>query len=243
MNGKTRSAVEKTGGKIMKKAILATKVGMTQIFNADGVLVPVTVLQAGPCVVTQVKTVENDGYSAVQVGFVDKKEKVVNKDANGKKEIRNRHGVNKAEMGHFNKAGVSGKRFVREFRFENAEEYKLADEIKADIFAAGDKIDATAISKGKGFQGAIKRHGQHRGPMAHGSKFHRHQGSNGSCSTPSRVFKGKGMPGHMGCVKVTTQNLEVVRVDAENNLLLIKGAVPGPKKALVTIKETVKAAK
>ncbi len=227
----------------MKKAILATKVGMTQIFNADGVLVPVTVLQAGPCVVTQVKTVENDGYSAVQVGFVDKKEKVVNKDANGKKEIRNRHGVNKAEMGHFNKAGVSGKRFVREFRFENAEEYKLADEIKADIFAEGDKIDATAISKGKGFQGAIKRHGQHRGPMAHGSKFHRHQGSNGSCSTPSRVFKGKGMPGHMGCVKVTTQNLEVVRVDAENNLLLIKGAVPGPKKALVTIKETVKAAK
>ena len=227
----------------MKKAILATKVGMTQIFNADGVLVPVTVLQAGPCVVTQVKTVENDGYSAVQVGFVDKKEKVVNKDANGKKEIRNRHGVNKAEMGHFNKAGVSGKRFVREFRFENAEEYKLADEIKADIFAEGDKIDATAISKGKGFQGAIKRHGQHRGPMTHGSKFHRHQGSNGSCSTPSRVFKGKGMPGHMGCVKVTTQNLEVVRVDAENNLLLIKGAVPGPKKALVTIKETVKAAK
>ena len=227
----------------MKKAILATKVGMTQIFNADGVLVPVTVLQAGPCVVTQVKTVENDGYSAVQVGFVDKKEKVVNKDANGKKEIRNRHGVNKAEMGHFNKAGVSGKRFVREFRFENAEEYKLADEIKADIFAEGDKIDATAISKGKGFQGAIKRHGQHRGPMAHGSKFHRHQGANGSCSTPSRVFKGKGMPGHMGCVKVTTQNLEVVRVDAENNLLLIKGAVPGPKKALVTIKETVKAAK
>ena len=227
----------------MKKAILATKVGMTQIFNADGVLVPVTVLQAGPCVVTQVKTVENDGYSAVQVGFVDKKEKIVNKDANGKKEIRNRHGVNKAEKGHFDKAGVSGKRFVREFKFENAEDYKLADEIKADIFAEGDKVDATAISKGKGFQGAIKRYGQHRGPMAHGSKFHRLQGSNGSCSTPSRVFKGKGMPGHMGCVKVTTQNLEVVRVDAENNLLLIKGAVPGPKKSLVTIKETVKAGK
>ena len=227
----------------MKKGILATKVGMTQIFNEDGTLVPVTVLQAGPCVVTQVKTVENDGYSAVQVGFVDKKEKIVNKDANGKKEIRNRHGVNKAEKGHFDKAGVSGKRFVREFKFENAEDYKLADEIKADIFAEGDKVDATAISKGKGFQGAIKRYGQHRGPMAHGSKFHRHQGSNGSCSTPSRVFKGKGMPGHMGCVKVTTQNLEVVRVDAENNLLLIKGAVPGPKKSLVTIKETVKAGK
>ena len=227
----------------MKKAILATKVGMTQIFNADGVLVPVTVLQAGPCYVTQIKTVDNDGYSAVQVGFVDKKEKVVNKDANGKKEIRNRHGVNKAEKGHFDKAGVSGKRFVREFKFDNAEEYNLADVIKADIFAEGDKIDATAISKGKGFQGAIKRFGQHRGPMAHGSKFHRHQGSNGACSSPSRVFKGKGMPGHMGNVKATVQNLEVVRVDAENNLLLIKGAVPGPKKSLVTIKESVKAAK
>ncbi|MEE1249354.1 MAG: 50S ribosomal protein L3 [Lachnospiraceae bacterium] len=226
----------------MKKAILATKVGMTQIFNADGVMVPVTVLQAGPCVVTQIKTVENDGYSAVQVGFVDKKEKVVNKDANGKKEIRNRHGVNKALKGHFDKAGVSGKRFVKEFKLDNAADYKLADEIKADIFAEGDKIDATAISKGKGFQGAIKRHGQHRGPMAHGSKFHRHQGSNGSCSTPSRVFKGKGMPGHMGSVKVTVQNLEIVRVDAENNLLLVKGAVPGPKKSLVTIRESVKVA-
>ena len=227
----------------MKKAILATKVGMTQIFNADGVLVPVTVLQAGPCYVTQIKTVDNDGYSAVQVGFVDKKEKVVTKDANGKKEIKHRHGVNKAEKGHFDKAGVSGKRFVREFKFDNAEEYNLADVIKADIFAEGDKIDATAISKGKGFQGAIKRFGQHRGPMAHGSKFHRHQGSNGACSSPSCVFNGKGMPGHMGSVKVTTQNLEVVRVDAENNLLLVKGAVPGAKKCMVTIKETVKAGK
>ena len=227
----------------MKKAILATKVGMTQIFNADGVLTPVTVLQAGPCVVTQIKTVENDGYEAVQVGFVDKKEKVVNKDANGKKEIRNRHGVNKAEKGHFDKAGVSGKRFVREFKFENCADHNLADEIKADIFEEGDKIDATAISKGKGFQGAIKRLGQHRGPMAHGSKFHRHQGSNGACSSPSKVFKGKGMPGHMGSVKVTIQNLEVVRVDAENNLLLVKGAVPGPKKSLVTIKESVKSGK
>jgi len=224
----------------MKKAILGTKVGMTQIFNADGVLVPVTVLEAGPCVVTQVKTVENDGYSAVQVGFVDKKEKAVDKDAAGKKEIRNRHGVNKAQAGHFAKAGVTSKRFVREFKFENAEEYKLADVITADIFAEGDKIDATAISKGKGFQGAIKRHNHHRGPMAHGSKFHRHQGSNGACSSPSRVFKGKKMPGHMGHVKVTVQNLEIVRVDAEKNLLLIKGAVPGPKKSLVTIKESVK---
>ena len=227
----------------MKKAILATKVGMTQIFNADGVLTPVTVLQAGPCAVTQIKTVENDGYEAVQVGFVDKKEKVVNKDANGKKEIKRRHGVNKPEKGHFDKAGVSGKRYVREFKFENCADYNLGDEIKADIFEEGDKIDATAISKGKGFQGAIKRHGQHRGPMAHGSKFHRHQGSNGACSSPSRVFKGKGMPGHMGSVKVTIQNLEIVRVDAENNLLLGKGAVPGPKKSLVTIKESVKASK
>ena len=224
----------------MKKAILATKVGMTQIFNEDGTLVPVTVLQAGPCVVTQVKTAENDGYSAVQVGFVDKKEKVVNKDKSGKKEIAHRHGVNKAMKGHFDKAGVSCKRYVREFKLDNAEEYTLGSEIKADVFAAGDKIDASAISKGKGFQGAIKRHGQHRGPMAHGSKFHRHQGSNGACSSPSRVFKGKGMPGHMGCAKVTVQNLEVVRVDAEKNLLLVKGAVPGPKKALVTIKESVK---
>ena len=208
----------------MKKAILATKVGMTQIFNEDGVLTPVTVLQAGPCVVTQVKTVENDGYSAVQVGFTDKREKL----------------VNKAQKGHFDKAGVSYKRYVREFRLEDAESYALAQEIKADIFAAGDKIDATAISKGKGFQGAIKRHGQHRGPMAHGSKFHRHAGSNGACSDPSKVFKGKGMPGQMGHKKITIQNLEVVRVDAEKNLLLVKGAVPGPKKSLVTIKETVK---
>ena len=225
----------------MKKAILATKIGMTQIFDENGVLVPVTVLQAGPCVVTQVKTVENDGYAAVQVGFVDKKAKENIKDKSGKKEIVHRHGVNKAGQGHFAKAGVSCKRYVREFKFENAEEYTLGAEIKADIFTAGDKIDATAISKGKGFQGAIKRLGQHRGPMAHGSKFHRHQGSNGACSSPSRVFKGKGMPGHMGNVKVTVQNLEVVRVDAEKNLLLVKGAVPGPKKALVTIKETTRA--
>ena len=227
----------------MKKAILATKVGMTQIFNEDGVLVPVTVLQAGPCVVTQVKTVENDGYAAVQVGFVDKKEKIVNVDKNGSKEIRNRHGVTKAEKGHFDKAGVSYKRYVREFKFEDAENYSVKDEIKADIFAAGDKNDATADSKGKGFQGAIKRYGQHRGPMTHGSKFHRHQGSNGSSSDPSRVFKGKGMPGHMGAKQITIQNLEVVRVDAENNLILVKGAVPGPKKSLVTLKETVKSAK
>ena len=224
----------------MKKAILATKVGMTQIFNEDGTLTPVTVLQAGPCAVTQIKTVENDGYSAVQVGFVDKKEKIVNKDKGGNKEVIHRHGVNKAQKGHFDKAGVSCKRFIREFKFENADEYTLGSEIKADIFEAGDRVDATAISKGKGFQGAIKRHGQHRGPMTHGSKFHRHQGSNGACSSPSKVFKGKGMPGHMGCVKVTVQNLTVVRVDADKNLILVKGAVPGPRKGLVTIKETTK---
>ena len=225
----------------MKKAILATKVGMTQIFNEEGVLTPVTVLQAGPCVVTQIKTVENDGYSAVQVGFVDKKEKIVNKDKSGKKEIFHRHGITKAEKGHFDKAGVSGKRFVREFKFENADEYTLAQEIKADIFEVGDKVDATAVSKGKGFQGAIKRFGAHRGPMTHGSKFHRHAGSNGAASDPSKVFKGKKMPGQMGNKKITIQNLEVVRVDAERNLLLVKGSVPGPKKSLVTIKETVKA--
>ena len=211
----------------MKKAILATKIGMTQIFNEDGALTPVTVLQAGPCVVTQVKTVENDGYSAVQVGFGEIREKL----------------VNKPRKGHFDKAGVSYKRFLKEFKLEDAENYKVADEIKADVFAAGDKIDATAISKGKGFQGAIKRLGQSRGPMAHGSKFHRHQGSNGACSSPSKVFKGKGMPGHMGSKKITVQNLEVVRVDAENNLILVKGAVPGPKKALVTVREAVKSGK
>ena len=209
----------------MKKAILATKVGMTQIFNEDGVLTPVTVLQAGPCVVTQVKTVENDGYSAVQVGFADKREKLVNKPLKG----------------HFDKAGVSYKRYIREFKLEDAENYALGQEIKADIFVAGDKIDVTAISKGKGFQGAIKRHGQSRGPMAHGSKFHRHAGSNGSSSDPSRVFKGKKMAGRMGAEQVTVQNLEVVRIDVENNVILVKGAVPGPKKALVTLKETVKA--
>lgn len=209
----------------MKKAILATKVGMTQIFNENGVLIPVTVLQAGPCVVTQVKTVENDGYEAVQVGFIDKREKLITKPLRG----------------HFNKAGVSYKRFVREFKLDNSAEYSVKDEIKADIFEAGDKIDATAVSKGKGFQGAIKRHGHSRGPMAHGSKFHRHHGSNGSATTPGRVFKGKKMPGQMGNKKITIQNLEVVRIDIENNLLLVKGAVPGPKKSLVTIKESVKA--
>ncbi len=211
----------------MKKAILAKKIGMTQIFNEDGTLTPVTVLEAGPCVVTQVKTKDNDGYSAVQVGFEDIRESLVNKPAKGV----------------FDKAGVSVKRYVRELKLDNAEEMKPGDEVKVDIFAAGDHVDATAVSKGKGFQGAVKRLGQHRGPMKHGSKFHRHQGSNGTSSDPSRVYKGKGMPGHMGSKRITIQNLEVVRVDAENNILLVKGAVPGAKKCLVTIKETVKSSK
>ena len=207
----------------MKKAILAKKVGMTQIFGENGELIPVTVLQAGPCVVTQVKTVENDGYDALQVGFEDIREKLINKPVKGM----------------FDKAKVSYKRYVRELKLEG--DYNVADEITVDIFEEGDKIDATAIAKGKGFQGAIKRHGQSRGPMTHGSKYHRHAGSNGSCSSPGRVFKGKKIPGHMGGKKVTTQNLLVVKVDPSKDLLLVKGAVPGPKKCLVTIKETVKA--
>lgn len=210
----------------MKKAILATKVGMTQIFGDDGVLTPVTVLQAGPVVVTQVKTVENDGYNAVQVGFGEIREVL----------------VNKPKKGHFAKAGVANKRFLKEFKFENAADYAVGQEIKADIFTAGDRVDAIAKSKGKGFQGAIKRHGQSRGPMAHGSKYHRHAGSNGPATSPGRVFKGKKMPGQMGNVRVTVQNLEVVRVDAGNNLILVKGAVPGAKKGLVMLKETVKSA-
>ena len=209
----------------MTKAILATKVGMTQIFNEDGVLTPVTVLQAGPCAVTQVKTVENDGYSAVQVGFEDKREKLVTKPMKG----------------HFDKAGVAPKRHVQEFKLDNAESYTLGQEITVDVFVAGDKIDVTATSKGKGFAGAIKRHGLHTGPKTHGSKYHRHAGSNGAASDPSRVFKGKKMAGRMGAEQVTVQNLEVVRVDVENNVILVKGAVPGPKKALVTIKQSVKA--
>ncbi len=208
----------------MNKAILATKVGMTQIFDETGASIPVTVLQAGPCVVTQVKTEENDGYNAIQVGFADVREKL----------------VNSPRRGQFDKAEVPYKRFLREFRFDNAAEYEVKQEIKADIFSVGDHVDATAISKGKGYQGAIKRHGQSRGPMTHGSKYHRHAGSNGAASDPSKVFKGKKMPGQMGHVRVTVQNLEIVRVDAENNLLLVKGSVPGPKKSLITIKETVK---
>lgn len=209
----------------MKKGIIAKKIGMTQIFTEDGSLVPVTVLQAGPCYVTQVKTVENDGYEAVQVGFDDIREKLVTKPVKG----------------HLDKAGVKTLRLMKEFKFENSSEYELGQEIKADIFEVGDKIDVTGKSKGKGFQGAIKRHGQSRGPMSHGSKYHRHAGSNGACSDPSKVFKGKKMPGQMGAVKVTVQNLEIVRIDAEDNLILVKGAIPGPRKSTVVLKESVKA--
>lgn len=209
----------------MKKALIARKIGMTQIFVEDGSLVPVTVLEAGPCTVTQVKTMDNDGYSAVQVGFTDKKEK---------------H-TTKPEQGHFEKAGVSFKRFVKEFRLENSEEYVIGQEIKADVFEAGDKIDVSGTSKGKGYQGAIKRHNQSRGPMAHGSKYHRQAGSMGMASYPGKVFKGKKLAGHMGAEAVTIQNLEVVRVDVENNLILVKGAVPGPKKSIVTVRDAVKA--
>ena len=211
----------------MKKAILATKVGMTQIFDENGLFVPVTVLQAGPCVVTQVKNVEKDGYEAVQVGFGDIREVL----------------VNKPRKGIFAKAGVANKRYLKEFKFENAAEYSVGQEIKADIFSAGDKIDVSGVSKGKGFQGAIKRFGLSRGPMGHGSKYHRHAGFNGAATTPGRVFKGKHMPGHMGSVNVTIQNLEVVRVDLENNMLLVKGAVPGAKKSLIVVKEAVKSGK
>ena len=223
----------------MKKAILARKVGMTQIFDENGVLIPVTVLLAGPCVVTQVKTEENDGYNSVQVAYGQIRTKLVNKAKAGHPA---KAGVQKTvvENGDKKREVFAAGRFIREFKFENASEYAPKAEIKADIFAAGDKVDATAISKGKGFQGAIKRHGQSRGPMSHGSKFHRHQGSNGSSSDPSHVFKGKGMPGHMGAKKVTTQNLEIVRVDADKNLILVKGSMPGSKKALITLKETVK---
>ncbi|MCF8019116.1 MAG: 50S ribosomal protein L3 [Vallitaleaceae bacterium] len=209
----------------MQKAIIAKKVGMTQIFMEDGALVPVTVLQAGPCTVVQVKTVDNDGYSAIQIGFEDKKEKHTTQPL----------------QGHFQKAGVTAKRVLKEFRLESAETFEAGQEITADIFAVGDMIDVSGTSKGKGFQGNIKRHGQTRGPMAHGSKYHRRPGSMGQASSPSKVFKGKNLPGHMGAVKVTIQNLEVVRVDAEQNLILVKGAVPGPKKSILTIRDAVKA--
>ena len=228
----------------MKKAILAEKVGMTQIFGENGVLTPVTVLKAGPCTVTQVKTVENDGYEAVQVGFGEKKEKVVTKDGSGKKVIRNAHGATKAEVGHVKKAGTTPKQFIKEFRFDNVADYTVGEStITVDIFAEGDKVDVTARSKGKGYAGGLKRHGLKSGPSGHGSKYHRHAGSNGSATTPGRVMKGKKMPGHMCAEQVTVQNLEVVKIDKENDLILVRGAVPGPKKSLVILTESVKAGK
>ena len=208
------------------KGILGKKLGMTQIFTDEGIVVPVTVVEAGPNVVTQVKTVEKDGYNAIQVGFEDAKEK----------------SLNKPQKGHLAAANVL-KKHLKEFRVDAVEEFTVGQEIKADLFAAGEIIDVTGISKGKGFQGPIKRHGQSRGPESHGSRYHRRPGSMGACSFPGRVFKNKKLAGHMGSVKVTVQNLEVVRVDAEKNLILVKGAIPGAKGSVVTLKEAVKSSK
>ena len=208
------------------KGILGKKLGMTQIFTEEGIVVPVTVVEAGPNVVTQVKTVEKDGYNAIQVGFEDAKEK----------------SLNKPQKGHLAAANVL-KKHLKEFRVDAVEEFTVGQEIKADLFAAGEKIDVTGTSKGKGFQGPIKRHGQSRGPESHGSRYHRRPGSMGACSFPGRVFKNKKLAGHMGSVKVTVQNLEVVRVDADKNLILVIGAIPGPKGSMVTIKEAVKSSK
>ena len=210
----------------MNKTIIGKKVGMTQIFDEVGAVIPVTVIEAGPCTVTQIKTVETDGYNSIQLGFGDVKEKHVNKPLKG----------------HFEKSKLALKKHLREFRVENAEA-QVGDEIKADVFMQGDKVDIQGITKGKGFQGVIKRHGQHRGPMGHGSMYHRRPGSMGPTSTPGRVFKGKKLPGHMGCQTVTIQNLDVVRVDMDKNVILVKGSVPGPKGAILKIKKSVKSAK
>ena len=211
----------------MKKGIIGKKIGMTQIFDEKGNVIPVTVIEAGPCVVAQVKTTQTDGYNAIQLGFG---------------EIKDKH-INKPEAGHFAKAKLANRKHLREFRLEDISSYKVGDEVKADVFEAGEKIDVQGISKGKGFQGVIKRHGQHRGPMGHGSMYHRRPGSMGPTSTPGRVFKGKKLPGHMGRTTITIQNLDVVRVDMDKNVLLIKGSVPGPKGAILKIKSSVKAGK
>ena len=207
----------------MKKAILGRKIGMTQIFDEKGNVVPVTVIEAGPCTVVQIKTIDSDGYQAVKLGFGDVKETK----------------LTKPKKGEFKKANVSPKKHLREFRLEEIT-CNVGDEIKADIFSAGEKLDITGTSKGKGFQGVIKRHGQSRGPMGHGSMYHRRPGSMGACSTPSRVFKGKGLPGHMGMETVTIQNLEVIRVDLDKNVILVKGSVPGSKGAILKIRNSVK---
>ncbi|EPY2281995.1 50S ribosomal protein L3 [Clostridium sporogenes] len=209
----------------MKKAILGKKLGMTQIFNENGKVIPVTVIEAGPCTVIQKKTVEKDGYEAIQVAFGDIREKLRNKPVKG----------------HFAKAGVSVKRHIKEFKLEDSNSLEVGQEIKADVFEVGERVDISGISKGKGFQGTIRRWNAHRGPMTHGSKFHRAVGSMGASSDPSRTFKNKRMPGHMGNVNTTVLNLEVVRIIPEKNLILIKGGVPGPNKGLVQIRNTVKA--
>ena len=209
----------------MKKAIIGKKIGMTQIFDEKGVVIPVTVIEAGPCTVVQVKTTETDGYNAVQLGFGD---------------IKDKH-INKPEAGHFAKSKIANKKYLREFRLDSIEGIKVGDEIKADIFQEGEKVDIQGISKGKGFQGVIKRHGQSRGPMGHGSMYHRRPGSMGPTSTPGRVFKGKKLPGHMGSVTVTIQNLDVIRVDMDKNVILVKGSVPGCKGAILKIKSAARA--
>lgn len=208
----------------MKKGIIGKKIGMTQIFDEKGNVIPVTVIEATPNIVAQVKTVETDGYNSIQLGYG---------------EVKDKH-INKPEKGHFAKAGLTAKKHLREFRVEDVENYKIGDEVKADIFEAGEKIDVQGTTKGKGFQGVIKRHGQHRGPMGHGSMYHRRPGSMGSTSTPGRVFKGKKLPGHMGVETVTIQNLEVVKVDLDKNVILVKGSVPGAKGAVLKIKSSVK---
>ena len=209
----------------MKKGIIGRKIGMTQIFDEKGNVIPVTVIEAGPCVVAQVKTVETDGYNAVQLGFGD---------------VKDKH-INKPEAGHFAKAKLANKKHLREFRLDSIEGIKVGDEVKADVFEAGEKIDVQGTSKGKGFQGVIKRHGQHRGPMGHGSMYHRRPGSMGPTSTPGRVFKGKKLPGRMGNNTITIQNLEVVSVDLDKNVILVKGSVPGANGAILKIKSSVKA--
>ena len=209
----------------MKKTIIGKKVGMTQIFDEKGNVVPVTVIEAGPCNVVQIKTVETDGYNAIQLGYGDVKE----------------YKVNKPERGHFKKADVKPQKHLREFRVSDVNSYKVGDVITADTFSEGDIVDVQGISKGKGFQGVIKRHGQHRGPMGHGSMYHRRPGSMGATSTPGRVFKGKKLPGRMGSDKITIQNLKVVKVDLDKNAILVKGSVPGNKGSILKIKDAVKA--
>lgn len=208
----------------MKKAIVGKKLGMTQVFRNDGTMVPVTVIQAGPCPVIQKKTEEHDGYNAIQVGFAEIRERLVNKPI----------------LGHFKKAGVAATRYIKELKLEDAASYEVGQVIKADVFQEGDKVDVSGTSRGKGFQGVIKRHNQHRGPMTHGSGYHRGVGSMSANTYPGEIFRNKNLPGHMGNVKVTVENLEVVRVDADRNLLLIKGAIPGATGSMVVVRNTVK---